>query len=395
MCYLFIHDAFPGQFVHLYRHLRRAGHEVIAASREGSTLDLPIEQLVYGIRSDVVKPGKRFDPRMEAVALGQDLFRKLKRLADEGRAPDYIVTHASRGASYFVRELFPKARITAFLEWYYRDPPVAAFEDVRALYQTCTNNAARNSVIMRDFEQADAAYAPTRFQKGQFPKRWRPEIRVRHEGVDTELYRPDPSAQLEFDGKTFDAGMEIVTYGARGMEKARGFPEFMQAVAEVQRRRPNLQVLVAAKDRLCYDRRGGKKGLKEWVDTNVDYDRERTHFVGLLPQPQFAKMLQISSLHVYLTIPFVLSWSCINALSTATPVLGADTPPVREVIEDGVNGFLVDMKDAHGVAARIEALLDAGDHQAVRQAARQTVLDRFELKACIDRQLALIEGRAG
>lgn len=393
MRFLFVHDAFPGQFTHLFRHLQRAGHEVIAASREGSTLKLPVEQVVYGVPEGLIAKGEKLAPRMAAVVLGHDLYEKLKPLKRDGRAPDYIISHASHGATYFLKDLFPQARFTAFLEWYYRDAPPGSARDLPAYLKTCAANAMRNGVIMRDFEQADAAYAPTEYQRSQFPDKWQPSIKVIHEGIDTARYKPSPDAQLKIGDKLFTSDMELVTYGARGMEKARGFPQFMQAVAAAQKSRPNLHVLIAAADRLCYDQRGGKKGLKGWVDENVDYDRARTHFLGLLPERDFITMLQVSSLHVYLTIPFVLSWSCLNAMSTGTPVLGSATAPVEEVIRDGENGFLVPLTDPGAIAGRMTELLEnPGELNAVRPAARQTILDRFDLEACMEAQLALIQG---
>ena len=394
MRYLFIHDAFPGQFVHLFRHLHKAGgSELIAASRKGSTLDLPIEQIVYDIPADAAKPGVRMGARMEAAALGHDLYRKLKPMADAGRHPDYIVVHASKGASYFLRDLFPKARITCFLEWYYQNPNPAGVRNPQAFYRQCASNNARNSIIAHDFDQADAAYTPTEFQKSQFPARWQRDIQVCHEGIDTDLYCPDDSAELIVGDPKFTRSTEVITYAARGMEKARGFPQFMQAIAEVQKKRPNCHVIIAAKDRLCYDPGRGSAGLKKWAQTTVDYDPARTHFVGLLPEREFVKMLQISSLHVYLSIPFVLSWSCLNAMAAGAPVLASDNEPVREVITDGEGGLLVDADDVPAIAKRMSEMLD--DRKlcaALSGSARQTILDRFCLQASLKAQLALIHG---
>ena len=400
MRYLMIHDAFPGQFIHLFRHLHRAGgHEIIAASRKGSTLELPIEQIVYhvpaGATSDGKKPQAKLGARMEAAALGHDLYNKLKPLADAGRHPDYILVHASKGAAYFLRDLFPNARITVFLEWYYRDADPGQVKNPQAFYRACAANSARNAVIARDFEQADAAYASTEFQKSQFPARWQPSINVRHEGIDTDLYCPDDAATLTIGDQAFDRDTEIITYAARGMEKVRGFPQFMQAIADVQKQRPDCHVMIAAKDRLCYDPGRGSKGLKKWAEDNVDYDPARTHFVGLLPEREFVRMLQISRLHVYLSIPFVLSWSVLNAMAAGAPLLASDNAPVREVVKDGDNGLLVDPSDVDAIAGRmIEMLDDQKLWSSVSANARETILDRFTLKRCVKAQLALIHGQA-
>lgn len=393
MRYLMIHDAFPGQFIHLLRHLHReGGHEIIAASRKGSTLKLPVRQITYEVPK---KEGEAapFGP-LAVVALGHDLYNKLKPLADDGWQPDYILSHASRGASYFIRELFPKARMTTFLEWYYNDAAPETVSDPRAFYQQCANNSAGNAVLARDFDQADAAYASTQFQKSQFPKRWQASIGVCHEGIDTSLYCAGPGARLIFGDLTFDANTEVITYAARGMEKSRGFPQFMMAVAEVQKQRPDCHVIIAAKDRICYDPGGrGKKGLKTWAEQNVDYDPARTHFVGLLPEKGFVKMLQISNLHVYLSTPFVLSWSVLNAMSVGVPVLASDNAPVQEVIAGGENGLLVDPNNITAIVRRMnEALDDKKLGSKLGAKARETILERFKLEDCIRQQLALIHG---
>ncbi len=388
-----IHDAFPGQFIHLFRHLHRAGgNEIVAASRKGSTIDLPIKQIVYDVPA--VEGEAQPQGTAAAIALGHDLYSKLKPLADDGWQPDCILTHASRGASYFIRELFPKARITTLLEWYYRDPAVGSVRDARAFYRACASNCALNAVIARDFDQADAVYAATQFQKGQFPARWQAAIDVCHEGIDTNLYSANHDATLTVGDTVFDREMEIITYAARGMEKSRGFPQFMLAIAEVQKQRPDLHVIIAAKDRICYDPGGrGKKGYKKWAEQTAGYDPARTHFVGLLPEREFARMLQISRLHVYLSIPFVLSWSCLNAMAAGVPVLASDNDPVREVITDGVGGLLVDPNNVAAISERIVEMLD--DQKLCSKLAtnaRQSILDRFELAVCLKRQLDFIHG---
>lgn len=394
MKYLFVHDAFPGQFVHLLRTLHRTQNvDIVAASRKGSTLNLPVRQVVYQASEAQPKKGPPLGPLREAAALAYDLFTQLRVLKKDGWEPDYIVTHASTGASHALRELFPNARITAFLEWYYQNPPATSAKTAGAYYQTCAANAARNSIIARDFEQADAAYAPTVFQRSQFPVRWQPDIQVCHEGIDTDRFKPDLGAQLHIGEHVFSTEDEIITYAARGMEKSRGFPAFMKAIALVQSERPRTQVLIAGADRLCYDPGRGKPGLKGWAERTVDYDAARTHFVGLLPEREFAKMLQVSSLHAYLSIPFVLSWSCLNAMSTGVSVLASDNVPVREVVDDGKNGTLVDLTSPEQIAAAMLDLLnDSGRRQAQGATARETVLKRFELEDCVARQLAIIHG---
>ncbi len=391
MKYLIVHDAAPGQFVHIYKHLLKDGdNDIIVASRKGSTLRLPVKQVVYDLPSDL--SGPEIGAADKAIGLGLDLYRELKPIAIGGWAPDVILSHASRGASFFLKDLFPDARMISLFEWYYPMPSPADVTTGGVLRQKCRAAAATNLPILRDFELMDAGYVPTEYQRSQFPKGWQSRLEVLHDGVDTNLYRPATGLTLEVSGKRFKKGDEIVTYAGRGMEKTRGFLEFMGAAAKVQRIRPNLHVLIAGADRICYD---GKKGpgLKARAEEEIPFDKDRTHFVGLLPEPKFVSFLQISSLHVYLTRPFVLSWSMLNAMSVGVPVLGSDTEPVREVIRDGENGRLVDMDSADLLADTMDRMLgDRATSAALGKAGRATILEKYDLKKCLKRQLQLMHG---
>ena len=392
MRYLFVHDAFPGQFIHLLRYLlSRPGIEIIAASRKGTTVKLPVRQIVYEVpEEEVAKSGVL----LQAGALGLDLFRKLEPLAAEGWVPDCVISHASTGASSFLRDLFPAARFTSFLEWYYREPAAGDVQDVVGFYRNYAANSTNNSLLARDFNQSDAAYAPTEFQRSQFPRRWQQAMEVCHEGIDTNKYSPNPDTVFSFGERQFTTGDEIITYAARGMEHSRGFPAFMKAIARIQKERPQAHALIAAADRICYDPGGrGKAGLKGWAEKEVDFDPDRTHFVGLLPEVEFIKMLQVSSLHVYLSIPFVLSWSCLNAMSLGVPVLASDNAPVQEVIKNGESGMLIDPEDLDQITRSALTLLQDRDQaEGLGENARKTILERFELSACIERMLNLIHG---
>ncbi len=395
MRYLIVHDAAPGQFVHLYHHLvRQPDADLVVASRKGSTLRLPVTQVVYDLPEALPANASFME---KAVGLGASLYTELKaKKLEDGWSPDIILTHASRGASYFLRDLFPDARIVGLFEWYYGLPDINQDRPTQEFRQRCIGTYSKNMAITRDFETVDAGYAPTQFQKEQFPKNWHDKIEVIHDGINTAVYKPASMLTLEISGRRFTKKDEIVTYAARGMEHMRGFLEFMKAAAELQKIRPNVHVFVAAADRICYDP-GAKKGpgLKNRVDETVDYDRERTHFVGLLPEAKFVSFLQVSSLHVYLTKPFVLSWSLLNAMSVGAPILASRTAPVEEVITPNRNGLLVGMDNVDAITENMNNMLDApAQALALGKSARQTVLERYALKDCLKRQLALIHGEA-
>ena len=390
MKYLFVHDALPGQFIHLLKHLHSAGHEVCAAGRRGlSSANMPVQQVFYDVAEQLNLA--KANAAEQAIALGLGLHQALKPLYDAGYRPDAIISHAGRGASFFLKDLFPNARFTGYFEWYHRAEGIA--DDLAATIRRHQSVHIANLATEREFDIADAAYAPTHFQASQLPWPMQRQTKIIHDGIDTSFYAPQADAVFEFGERRFSQNDEIITYAARGMEHTRGFPAFMQAVALLQKRRPKLEVLIAGADRICYDSPRQGPGLRAWADANIDYDQSRTHFLGLVGLAPFVDLLRVSSVHAYLSAPFILSWSVLNAMSTGCLVLGSDNAPVQEILDEGQNGFLVDEKDPEAIAGKLDWMLDHRDSLgAVRAAARETVKQRYELSACLKRQLALING---
>jgi glycosyltransferase involved in cell wall biosynthesis len=218
---------------------------------------------------------------------------------------------------------------------------------------------------------------------------------VLHDGIDVEFFRPNPDAKLVLPSVGLDLSDadEIITYVARGMEPYRGFPQFMQAIALIQQRRPNCHTVVVGEDRVCYgSQRTDGKTYKQVMLEQLPLDLSRLHFTGSLPYSQYLQVIQASSVHVYLTYPFVLSWSMLEAMSTGCLVLASDTAPVTEVIQDGKNGLLVDFFSPEAIADRIEEVLDRGDRFAsIRANARETILQRYNLAQLLPQHLRWID----
>ncbi|MGH8000496.1 MAG: glycosyltransferase, partial [Brasilonema sp.] len=185
----------------------------------------------------------------------------------------------------------------------------------------------------------------------------------------------------------------LVTYVGRGMEPYRGFPQFIEAIAYVQERRPNCHVVIVGAERVCYGKSlpdGGS--YKDLMLQKVPLDLSRVHFTGSLPYGQYLQVIQASSVHVYLTRPFVLSWSMIEAMSTGCLVVGSDTAPVTEVIQDGENGLLVDFFSPKQIADRIDEVLDHPTRMAeIRDQARKTVLERYSLADLLPQHIQLVK----
>jgi glycosyltransferase involved in cell wall biosynthesis len=235
--------------------------------------------------------------------------------------------------------------------------------------------------MLLDLEACDAGIAPTRWQRSRFPRAFQPLIQVLHDGIDTDYFAPLPGARLRLPTLDLGAAQEIVTYVARGMDSYRGFPQLIEALGLLLPRRPGCHAVIVGADRVAYGPPPPGGGTyRDHMLAKVPLDPSRVHFTGPLPLELYRQVLQASSVHVYLTRPFVLSWSLLEAMASGCLVVASDTAPVREAMEDGVNGLLTDFFDVQALAARIEEALEAGASlRHLRDAARQTVLDRYAL----------------
>jgi glycosyltransferase involved in cell wall biosynthesis len=246
-------------------------------------------------------------------------------------------------------------------------------------------------------DTADLGQCPTEWQKSVYPRRYQTILNVIHEGIDTQVVKPDPSARLMIaeSKEQFTAGEEIVTYVARNLEPYRGFPSFMRSLPRILTSRPNARVIIVGGDEVSYGARlpDGQTFRQSMLSELAgSIDLSRVHFLGKIPYPAFIKVLQVSRVHVYLTYPFVLSWSMLEAMAAGCLVVGSRTQPVEEVIQHAANGLLVDFFSAEQIADRvIDALEDRTAFNSLRQNARQTIVDRYDLRSiCLPAHLRLL-----
>lgn len=398
---LLIHQNFPGQFRHLAQHLVSQNNVEIKAIGRDTAPGLPGLPLIrYTPHRDGAPGVHPYLRTLEAGILhGQAVAKILLELRDQGWAPDVILAHPGWGESLFVKEVFPRTRLIHYCEYFYRstgadlgfDPsqPVTLDEQARI--------RSRNALHLLALETCDAGITPTRWQHSLHPREYYPKIRIAHEGIDTDRLGSDPNASFQLpDGRYLTQQDEVITYVARNLEPYRGFPQFMRALEQFQRQRPNVHALIIGGDGLSYGSR--PKDASNWREKllrEVSLDPEHTHFTSKLPYARYVSALQISRAHVYLTYPFVLSWSMLEAMASGCVVVGSDTAPVREVIRHGKNGYLVDFFDTAALAERLTTTLDAWPAlDEMRVLARRTVLEQYGVHKGLHAYLQLIKQAA-
>lgn len=402
-CILVVHQNFPGQYRHLAPALLRRGDTVQAI---GGPTARPLNGIPLH-RYDPMPPGgvpachpwvsdlQTKSLRAEAVGA------LLERLLADGLRPDLVIGHPGWGELLAVKDLLPDVPVLHQVEFIYQlrggdadfDP-----EFPSSSWRQRTRLRLRRAVQLLALQDLDWGLAPTPWQASTVPEAYRDRLSVIHEGIDTDAIRPDGPAtvRLERAGLCFRPGDEVVTFVARNLEPYRGFHVFMRMVPLLQQLRPQAQVLIVGGDGVSYGSPppgGGSWRRTLLAELGDKLDRSRLHFVGTVPHPVLHELLRVSACHVYLTYPFVLSWSLLEAMSCGALVVGSDTAPLRDVIRHGENGLLVDFFDGEALARQVAAMLaDPEAHRPLRQAARATVVERFDLqRVCLPQQLALVD----
>lgn len=395
---LFVHQNTPGQYKHLAPHMASLpGNEVAFIGKVQRNLP-GVTMVTYAPSRAAGKETHHYLRGFEDQVLhGQAVVRAALELQRRGFAPDVICAHPGWGEALFLKDVFPDAKLLAYCEFFYRsrgsdvgfDPQQEVSTDMVCRIR------CKNATLLTSLEAADWGISPTGWQRSQHPAEFRSKISVVHDGVDTELCRPDEEATVVLpDGRTLSRHDEVITYVARNLEPYRGFPTFMRAAAEICRRRPKAEILVVGGDDVSYGGRpADAPNWREKLLREVRVDPQRVHFLGKVPYPTFLRIVQVSRAHIYLTYPFVLSWSMLEAMACGAVVIGSDTAPVAEVVEDGRNGLLVDFFDPKAVADRVDEALDRPERaREIREAARRTAVERFDLKSvCLPAQARLIE----
>lgn len=407
---LFVHRNFPGQFKHLAPALAQQGHAVVAMTmrkieaREWQGVKLAPYSAARGTTPDVHPWVRDFETK---TIRGEACFRAALKMKAEGFMPDVIIAHPGWGESLFLKDVWPAAKLGIYCEFFYHpegadvgfDPEFPPRDEGEACRLRLKN---LNNLL--HFEAADAGISPTHWQASTFPEPFRSRIAVVHDGIDTAAVMPNPNAGLLLNGSLpLTKRDEIVTFVNRNLEPYRGYHIFMRALPEILRRRPGARVLIVGRDGVSYGAR--PEGERKWKDIFAaevrplidDADWARVHFLGMIPYRCFIALLQLSTVHVYLTYPFVLSWSLLEAMSAGCAIVASDTRPLHEAIRHDDTGRSVDFFDAAGLAGEVCALLgDPAARARLGDGARAFARANYDLRTvCLPRQLAWVAQLAG
>jgi glycosyltransferase involved in cell wall biosynthesis len=391
---LFIHQNLPGQFRRLIEYLQgQSGYELTGIGEEAAVRREKqgprFRALAYAAPEGSGGKTHHYLKHFEAcIRRGQAVTRMCVELKKQGYAPDVVVCHPGWGEGLFVKDVFPRARLVVFCEfWWAADGLDIGFDpEYPVSFDDRLRVRIKNSVLMQSLLAADDGVTPTAWQHSVHPPELRPKIREIHEGVDTRFLAPDPEARLTLpNGAVLTRAQPVLTYVSRNLEPYRGFHVFMRSLPRMLAGNPQLQVVVVGGDGVSYGRRppqgfaSYREALAAELGDRVDWSR--VHFLGKVPYNTYRSVLQVSSLHVYLTYPFVLSWSMLEAMAVGVPVLGSRTPPVEEVIRDGDNGFLADFFDTEALADRaLDLVARRNETLAVGLRGRETVLRDYDFE---------------
>jgi glycosyltransferase involved in cell wall biosynthesis len=397
---MFIHPNFPAQFGHIAEHLAstRGWPCTFVTSIDTSHYNLPFVHINYrlepGPQPKVFYNTNRLQVLIDHLAAVYRCLRSVPQIK-----PDLVVGHVSYGTLLYLKNLYPSVPFVGYFELlpppFWSDglalrPDFPPPEEVRLF------NATYHALTYLHLHAVDACYTPTHFQLGLAPAELRQKIRVIFDGLNTEVYQRRPLPRpTNFRGLTIPPDTRVVTFVSRGLEAIRGFDIFMRVAKRIYQALPNVSFLVAGDERTNYGHEGhhiGQQSFKQYVLSNDDYDLSKFHFLGRIPHDDLLTLYNLSDLHVYLTVPYVLSWSLVQAMSTECTILSSATAPVEEVIDHGVHGLLAGFFDVDGLTAQaLEVLRDPLAFRHLGANARQRVLERYESSRCIDQLVTFFE----
>lgn len=400
---LFIHQNFPGQYQHLARFLGAdPKNAIIFLTQRIDAVQIP------GVTKIIYKPHRSITPHQHHYLLdleagiinAQAVARASLKLKAAGFIPDVMIGHNGWGEIWYLKDIFPDTPILGYFEFFYRmrGADVGFDPGDKIDLDTAPRIRTKNLGNLMGLNTTDFAQCPTQWQKSLYPQCYHDKLHVVHEGINTQVVKPDAKATLTIPKSQLKLNKddEVVTYVARNLEPYRGFPNFMRSLPLILEQRPNAHILIVGGDDTSYGHKlpDGKTHRQLMLNELAgSLDLKRLHFLGKVPYATYLKVLQVSRVHIYLTYPFVLSWSMLEAMAAGCLVVASNTAPVREVIQDQHNGLLVDFFSPADIANQAITVLAAGNggYPDLRHNARQTIIDRYDLnQICLPAQVQLL-----
>lgn len=388
---LLIHPNYPGQFKLLAKELSTRENCHVVGIGRGDRTPAVTGGVSYHAYYHPTGPSEAIFPAAQSidehVRRGRTVADIASSLKDRGFRPDIVVAHPGWGDALFIPEVFPGARFIAYLEYFYttRDSDIDFDPEFPVPTSDLRYVPLRNSTNLLAFAAAAQSITPTPWQASLFPAPIRQQLQVLHEGIDTQAVTPDDGATFRLDnGRVLTRADEVITYVSRSLEPYRGFHVFMRTLPELLRRRSQAQVLIVGREGVSYGRvpASGRSWKAQMLDeVGSDLDLSRVHFLGNLGYTDYLDVLRVSSAHVYLTYPFVLSWSFLEAMACGCTMVGSATGPVLDVLEDGHNGRTVGFFDQRALVDTVCELLDDPEQRArLARNARATVVERYDFR---------------
>lgn len=385
---LFVHKNFPAQFGHIAKYLiQKHGFQCSFVSELPSANIEGIRRIQYKIKGAATRDTHYCSRTFEnGIWHSHAVFEAMKTHPEI--KPDLIVGHSGFGSTLFLADLY-NAPIINFFEYYYRahDSDLDFRPEFPPTELNVLRSRSRNAMILLDLQTCAAGYSPTEWQRNLFPSEYQPKLHTIFDGIDRSFWYRRVGLPRRVGDREIPPGTRIVTYCSRGFESMRGFDIFMQVAQRICKARKNVIFICVGSDRVCY---GGDlaytqgKSYREWVLAQDNYDLSRFIFTGQIPASQLVNIMSLSDLHIYLTVPFVLSWSLMDSLSVGCTVLASDTAPVREVIQHEKNGLLAPFFDVDALTQQALRVLD--DPEAFRKLGASGV-ELIEQKYSLDRTL--------
>ena len=405
---LFLHQNFPGQYKHLAPALAAEKNiECISISQNPSGLE-SIKHYQYKINEGNIPNVNRLVTEFETKMIRATCVAKLCiEIKEEGFDPDLIIAHPGWGEGFLLKDIWSNAKFLNYFEFYYNSKDSDVDFDLEESqrpsfdFDLKSKLTARNSPMISSFVQADKLICPTDYQKSTSPVDFKDKIKVIHEGINTDTVKPIENASLILQSKdgnrkeTVTKENKVITFLNRNLEPYRGYHIFMRSLPEVIEKHPDAYILIIGDDGVSYGATPKNGSYKDIYFNEIKDKIPNNHnirFLGRVPYEVMLNVFSISTAHVYLTYPFVLSWSMLEAMACEVLILGSKTPPIEEVIKDKKNGMLFDFHNPKELSELIDNVLqNPKDFKNIRNAARKTIIENYEVKKCLPKQVQLVK----